>query len=70
MASDRYDKRLLTVAGVSAAIVVLSIVIGTIAGEVPEALWLFLVPIGLFGAGLVCVVSLGMALARRARRAS
>jgi hypothetical protein len=65
---NRSRQRLLVVAGVSGTIVVASIVIGTILGEFPEAVWVFLVPIGTFGAGLVCIVSLGMFFARGARR--
>jgi len=66
---NRRSQRLLVVAGASAAIVVVSIVIGTILGEFPEALWVLLVPIGMLGAGLVCVVSLGMFFAQRGRAA-
>jgi hypothetical protein len=65
---NRSRQRLLVVAGVSGTIVVASIVIGTILGEFPEAVWVFLVPIGTFGAGLVCIVSLVMFFARGARR--
>jgi len=66
---NRRSQRLLVVAGANAAIVVVSIVIGTILGEFPEALWVLLVPIGMLGAGLVCVVSLGMFFAQRGRAA-
>jgi hypothetical protein len=65
---NRSRQRLLVVAGVSGTVVVASIVIGTILGEFPEAVWVFLVPIGTFGAGLVCIVSLVMFFARGARR--
>jgi len=66
---SRRSQKLLVVAVTSAAIVVVSIVIGTILGELPEALWVLLVPIGMLGAGLVCVVSLGMFFAERGRAA-
>lgn len=69
MATNRRSQRLLVVAGASAAIVIVSIVIGTILGELPEAVWVLLVPIGMLGAGLVCVVSLGMFFAHRRRAA-
>lgn len=69
MATNRRSQRLLVVAGASAAIVIVSIVIGTILGELPEAVWVLLVPIGMLGAGLVCVVSLGMFFAQRRRAA-
>ena len=67
MTTDRDDRTWLTVAGVSAAVVALSIVSANIIGGesgLPEVVWLLIVPIGMFGAGVVCVVSLGMALAR------
>jgi len=66
---SRRSQKLLVVAVTSAAIVVVSIVIGTILGDLPEALWVLLVPIGMLGAGLVCVVSLGMFFAERGRAA-
>ena len=66
---NRRSQKLLVVAVTSAAIVVVSIVIGTILGELPEALWVLLVPIGMLGAGLVCVVSLGMFFTQRERAA-
>ena len=66
---SRRSQKLLVVAVTSAAIVVVSIVIGTILGELPEALWVLLVPIGMLGAGLVRVVSLGMFFAERGRAA-
>jgi hypothetical protein len=69
MAMGRSDQRLLAVAGVSAAIVVLSIVIGAIIGELPEVLWVFLVPIGMLGGAMACLVSLAIFLGRRAQRA-
>jgi hypothetical protein len=65
---NRWSQTPLVVAVVSAAIVVTSIVIGTIVGEFPEALWVLLVPIGTFAAGLVCLVSLVVLFTRRARR--
>jgi len=64
---NRRSQTPLVVAVASATVVVMSIVIGSILGDIPEALWVLLVPIGLFGGGLVCVVSLGVHFVRRAR---
>jgi hypothetical protein len=68
VARDHRSRRLLAVAGISATVFVSSIVIGTILGELPEALWVLLVPIGMLGAALVCIVSLGMLFAGRRPR--
>jgi hypothetical protein len=59
----------LTVAVASAMVVVVCIVIGTILGDLPDALWVLLVPVGMLGGALVCVVSLGVFFARRVRGA-
>jgi hypothetical protein len=56
----------LTVAAVSATVVVLSIATGMVlGGDIPEALWFLLVPIGMLGGGLVAVIALVMFLAGR-----
>jgi hypothetical protein len=56
----------LTVAAVSATVVVLSIATGMVlGGDIPEALWFLLVPIGMLGGGVVAVIALVMFLARR-----
>lgn len=61
------ERGLLTVAAVSASVVVLSIATGTVlGGDIPEALWFLLVPIGMLGGGVVAVIALVMFLARRA----
>ena len=57
----------LVVAIASATVVVISIVIGTVLGDIPDALWVLLVPVGLLGGSLVCVVSLAVFFARRTR---
>jgi hypothetical protein len=69
VAINRRSQTPLIVAVASATVVVMSIVIGTILGDIPDALWVFLVPIGLLGGGVVCLVSLGVFFARRARGA-
>jgi hypothetical protein len=65
---DKLDKRWTTVAAVSAAVVALSVVTGTIIGELPDVLWILLVPIGMLGGALMCMGSLGVLLARRLGR--
>jgi hypothetical protein len=50
-------------------VVVICIVIGTVLDDIPDALWVLLVPVGLLGGALVCLVSLGVFFTRRARRA-
>lgn len=56
----------LTVATVSSTVVVLSIATGMVlGGDIPEALWVLLVPIGMLGGGVVAVIALVMFLARR-----
>ncbi len=56
----------LTVAAGSATVVVLSIATGTVlGGDIPEALWFLLVPIGMLGGGVVAVIALVMFLVRR-----
>jgi hypothetical protein len=57
----------LLVAIASATVVVVSIVIGTILSDIPDALWVLLVPVGLLGGVLVCVASLAVFFTRRAR---
>jgi hypothetical protein len=69
VAINRRSQNPLIVAVASATVVVMSIVIGTILGDIPDALWVLLVPIGLLGGGLVCLISLGVFFARRARGA-
>lgn len=72
MTTDHDDRGLFTLARVSAAVVALSIVLANVIGgdsDLPEVAWLLIVPTGMFGAGVVCLGSLGMALARRARSA-
>ena len=60
------ERGLLTVAAVSATVVFLSIATGMVlGGDIPEALWLLLVPIGMFGGGVVAVIALALFLARR-----
>lgn len=66
MATNRDDRRLRAVACASAAVLVLSIVFAVVNGELSEVAWLFVVPIGMLGAGVVCAVSLGALFARRA----
>ena len=53
------------VAAVSVVVVVASIVVGTLVGDLSEPLWFLLVPIGIFGAGLVGLVSLATIVRRR-----
>jgi hypothetical protein len=61
-----WRERPVTVAVVSATVVVLSIATGMVlGGDIPEALWFLLVPIGMFGGGVVTVIALVMFLARR-----
>jgi hypothetical protein len=66
---NRPSRTPLVVAIASATVVVISIVIGTVLGDIPDALWVLLVPIGLLGGGLVCVASLVVFFTRRARGA-
>ncbi|MCA1673711.1 MAG: hypothetical protein LC799_16430 [Actinobacteria bacterium] len=55
----------LTVAAVSATVVVLSIATGMVlGGDIPEALWFLLVPIGMLGGSVVAVIALVMVFAR------
>jgi hypothetical protein len=63
---DRDDRRLLAAACVSAAVLVLSIVVANVKGELSEVAWLFVVPIGMLGAFVVCAASLGTLFVRRA----
>ena len=66
LASDSARQRpLLIGAAACALVVVTSIVIATILGDLPEALWFFLVPIGIFGGGVACATCLALAGARR-----
>lgn len=59
----------LTVAAVSATVVALSIATGMVlGGDISEALWVLLVPIGMFGGGVVTVIALVVFLARRTPR--
>jgi hypothetical protein len=69
VAMNRRSQTPLVVAVASAVVVVISIVIGTVLDDIPDALWVLLVPVGLLGGGLVCLVSLGVFFTRRARRA-
>lgn len=62
------DRRLLAVAGGSAAVVATSVLIAIIAGEVSSLSWVFLVPLGMFGAGLTFLASLTLLIARRRQR--
>ncbi len=56
----------LTVAAVGATVVVSSIATGMVlGGDIPEALWFLLVPIGMLGGGLIAVIALVMFLAPR-----
>lgn len=56
----------LTVAAVSATVVVLSIATGMVLGsDIPEALWFLLVPVGMLWGGVVAIIALVMFLARR-----
>ena len=61
----RSDRRLLVAAAASALVIVASVVTATIIGELPEALWLLLVPIGIFGGIVACATCLALALVRR-----
>ena len=61
-------QRFLTLAAVSATVLVVSVIIANILGELPEALWLLLVPIGMWAAGIACATFLVKALAPRLRR--
>lgn len=61
------QRALLTVAAVSAAVVVVSITTAVVlGGDIPNALWWLLVPVGMFGAGAVAVVALAIVVSRRA----
>jgi len=64
---NRRSQTPLIVAVASATVVVTSIVIGTILDVIPDALWVLLVPIGLLGGGLACVISLVVFFTRRVR---
>lgn len=65
---ERGDRMLLTVATVAAAVVVVSILTGAIVGgDIPEALWFLLVPVGMLGGGVLAVLALAVFLVRRAR---
>lgn len=61
------DRRLLAAAVISAAVVALSVLIGVVGGELSSWLWVLLVPVGTFGAGLVFVGSFGALVVRRLR---
>ena len=63
---NRGDRGLLAVACVSATVLVLSIVYANVKGELSELAWLFVVPIGMLGAAVLCVASLGTLFVRRA----
>jgi hypothetical protein len=69
VAMNRRSQTPLVVAVASAMVVAISIVIGTILNDIPDALWVLLVPVGLLGGALVCLVSLAVFFTRRARRA-
>jgi hypothetical protein len=65
--ADVGERGWLTVAAISATVVVSSIATGVVlGGDISEALWLLLVPIGMFGGGVVAVFAFVMFLSRRA----
>lgn len=65
---DRGDRRALAVAAVSATVVCVSILTATIIGDLSSLLWFLLAPLGMFGAGFVCLISLAVLFTRRVAR--
>jgi hypothetical protein len=65
---DRRDRTALAVAAVSATVVCVSIVTATVIGDLSSLMWFLLAPLGTFGAGFVCFISLAVLLSRRVAR--
>lgn len=60
------ERRLLVVAAVGAVVVCASITAGVVlGGDIPEVLWVLLVPIGMFTAGIVAIGAFGTVVWRR-----
>ena len=62
------ERRSLAVAAVSAAVVVACILTAVIVGELPDPLWVLLVPVGMLGGTLTCAFALALAFLGRHRR--
>ena len=65
MTRERARSVLRTVAMVGAGMVVLSILIANIVGELPEPMWVLLVPVGMLGGGVATLASATLLLLLR-----
>ena len=62
------ERRALAVAAISAAVVVACILTGVIVGELPDLMWVLLVPVGMLGGTVTCAFALALAFRARYRR--
>lgn len=69
-AVDERERHLAVIAAMAVFAVIASILAGVIFGELPDAAWVLVVPVGMFGGGVTAIASTVMLVAsRRARRA-
>ena len=68
MVATGAERRWQMATAVGAAIVALSILTAVVIGELPDALWVIVVPVGMLGGAVVTIVSAGAWLAARSER--
>ena len=64
-AGDVRERRLTVIAATSVVVLIASILVAVVVGELPEAAWLFVVPVGMLGGGVTALVSTSLLVASR-----